>query len=156
MVICSSSFQAWRWARVASFWLWFFFICPQVPTMADSTTNAQQPPETKPLSVLVWPSDFLTLYLKVEALQKNSALLIEQVTTLRSQLDDSETIQQTLSQSLADSSTRLESLGRASEAKAALDQKAVDQARGERMMWAGAGVLVGSAGVALLAFVFHR
>jgi hypothetical protein len=98
----------------------------------------------------------LTLYEKTETLQNDSALLAEQVKTLQSQLEDSETIQQMLSGSLADSSTRLASLAQAAEARAALDQKAVDEARGQRVAWAAGGMLVGAASVALLAFLFHR
>ncbi len=156
MLKCSDLYRPSRLSLPLAFWLAFSFIGPVVSATAQSTTPGLLLPETKPVSVLVWPSDLLTLYLKIEALQKNSATLIEQVATLQSQLDDSETIAQTLSQSLADSSTQLESLGQAAEARAALDQKAVESARSERMMWAGAGVLVGSAGVAVLAFVFHR
>jgi len=105
---------------------------------------------------MVWPEDLLTLYSKIEALQNDSLLLAEQVQTLRSQLEDSETIQQMLSGSLADSSTRLASLAQAAEARAALDHKAIDEARGQRMAWAGGGFLVGAALTAVTVFIFHR
>jgi small-conductance mechanosensitive channel len=141
-------------------WAWLLLLaaisCSPEPLAAQSTTNAPRPPDTKPLSVLVWPEDLLTLYEKIETLQNDSALLAEQVKTLQSQLEDSETIQQMLSGSLADSSTRLASLAQAAEARAALDQKAVDEARGQRVAWAAGGMLVGAASVALLAFLFHR
>ena len=71
-------------------------------------------------------------------------MLADQVTTLQSQLNASEQIQQTLSSSLGDSLTRLGSFDQAAKAREALDQKAVDQARGQLLIWGGGGVLVGA------------
>jgi hypothetical protein len=95
------------------------------------------------------------LYLKIEALQENSQTLAEQVQELQSQLDDSLTIQQTLSQSLGDSLTRLESLAQAAKARAALDQKAVEAARGENLLWAGGGILGGAVVAGLLVMLLR-
>lgn len=127
------------------------------PTLtAQSTTPELPPPDTKPKNVLVWPQDLLTLYLKIRSLQDSSATLAEQVATLQSQLNDSEAIQQMLSSSLGDSLTRLASLDQAAKQRAKLDQRAVDQARGQNMAWAGGGFLVGAMLTAVTVWWFAR
>lgn len=124
--------------------------------IAEPTTPGPQQHDTKPRSVLLWPSDLLTLYDKVASLQASSVMLGEQVATLQEQLAESQTTQQALLQSLVDSSTRLESLTQASEARAKLDKQAVDKARGERLLWAGGGVVVGAGVVAVLTLIFRH
>jgi len=139
----------------ACFWLLAFGLAC-VPSMAQSTTSGLQRLDTKPKSVMVSIDDLLTLRSKIAALESGSATLSEQVAKLQEELIDSETIQQTLGDSLTESSNALESLRQASEARAALDQKAVDQARAQRMAWAGGGFLVGAGLAVVTVFVFRR
>jgi len=143
------------------FWLAFilvfsFLALSPLRLTAQSTTSEQPRPDTKPKSVLVWPSDLLTLYLKIRSLQDSSATLADQVTTLQSQLNASEQIQQALSSSLGDSLTRLASLDQAAKVREALDQKAIDQARGQLLIWGAGGIVVGIVLTAVAEAVFHR
>ena len=147
----SSLRASWR-----AFCLLLAFGLACVPLTAQSTTSELQRLDTKPKSVTVSVDDLLTLRSKIAALESGSATLSEQVAKLREELIDSETIQQTLADSLTESSNALESLRQASEARAALDRKAVDSARAQRMAWAGGGFLVGAGLAVVTVFVFRR
>ena len=143
------------------FWLGFvlvfsFLALSPLRLTAQSTTSEQLRPDMKPKSVLVWPNDLLTLRGKLVSLEVNSKTLGEQLAMLREQLNASETIVQMLSDTLTESSTKLESLTKASEDREALDQKAIDQARGQLLIWGGGGVVVGAAVGVVAILVIRR
>jgi len=140
----SNSFAAsWR-----AFCLLLALGGPCISLTAQSTINGLQQPDLKPKSVMVSVDSLLMLRLKIVDLENQSA-------TLQQKLQSSEAIQQMLSESLTESSTKLELFTQASEARAALDQKAIDQARAQNWLYAGGG----AAAVAIIfavASLFHH
>jgi len=154
--MCARSFMSSPRFWLAVVLVFSFLALSPLRLTAQSTTSEQPRPDMKLKSVLVWPSDLLTLRGKLVSLEANSKTLGEQLAMLREQLNASETIVQTLSDTLTESSIKLELLTKASEDRAKLDQKAVDQARVERMAWAGGGFLIGAALTAVTVFVFHH
>jgi hypothetical protein len=157
------------------FWLglllvFSFLVLSPLKLTAQSTTSEQPTQETKPSSetdsklslseALKLIESTLSLLLKVrteadswrlDSLRWQTQAQMLSAELMKERQDSQE--RETLSQASLDNLKRLNA---ATDKLTTDDQKAIDQARAERMAWAGGGFLVGAALTAVTVFVFHR
>lgn len=162
----SSSFPAsWR-----ALFLLLALGCVCIPLTAQSTTSEPPQQETRQwnnadtvtsLSEALKLIDATLLILEqarneAEGLRQDSASWAEEALTLSAELTKERSDSEELERSSRESLSRLEKLVQTSKDRAALDQKAIDEARAQRMAWAGGGFLVGAALTAVTVFVLRR
>lgn len=149
-------------ASLALLWLAFFFGGPLAPLIAQSTTSAPQQPDMKPWSnadtvsslseALSLIDSTLETLDEVRNEAENSRQQAEELSAeLTKERQDSEERERLSQESL----TRLEKLIQVGNDRAALDQKAINEARAQRMAWAGGGFLVGAGLAVVTALLLH-